>query len=101
MTPADAPVFSWDLTADLRDMWSYAFMVNAFRAATVVAVVAPVAGWFMVLRRQAFAGHTLSVVAFPGAALATLLGVSTTLGYLGACLACALVIALLRDGGRP
>ncbi|MBV6697760.1 metal ABC transporter permease [Kitasatospora aureofaciens] len=76
-------------------------MVNAFRAATVVAVVAPVVGWFMVLRRQTFAGHTLSVVAFPGAALATLLGISTTFGYLGACLATALVIALLRDAGRP
>ncbi|MFC5666028.1 metal ABC transporter permease [Kitasatospora misakiensis] len=95
-----APVFSWDLLADLRDIWSYAFMVNAFRAAAVVAVVAPAVGWFMVLRRQTFAGHTLSVVAFPGAALATLLGVSTTAGYLGACLATALVIALLRDGGR-
>ncbi|MFF1871074.1 metal ABC transporter permease [Kitasatospora herbaricolor] len=95
-----APSFSWDVIADLRDIWSYAFMVNAFRAAAVVAVVAPAVGWFMVLRRQTFAGHTLSVVAFPGAALATLLGVSTTAGYLGACLAGALVLALVRDGGR-
>ena len=34
-------------------------MVNAFRAGTIVAVVAAVIGWFMVLRRQTFAGHTL------------------------------------------
>ena len=41
-------------------------MVNAFRAGTIVAVVAGVVGWFMVLRRQSFAGHTLAVVGFPG-----------------------------------
>ncbi len=32
-------------------------------------------GWFMVLRRQTFAGHTLSLIAFPGAAAAVLAGV--------------------------
>ena len=45
-------------------------MVNALEAGTIVAVMAGVTGWFMVLRRQAFAGHTLSVIAFPGAAAA-------------------------------
>ncbi|MFJ7909129.1 metal ABC transporter permease [Kitasatospora sp. NPDC096204] len=95
-----SPAFSWNLVADFQQMWAYPFMVNAFRAGTVVAVVAAAVGWFMVLRRQTFAGHTLSVVAFPGAALATLLGISTTFGYLGACLGGALVIALLRDRGR-
>ena len=43
-------------------------MVNAFRAGTIVAVLAGAIGWFMVLRRQSFAGHTLAVVSFPGAA---------------------------------
>ena len=38
------------------------------RPGTIVAVMAGVVGWFMVLRRQTFAGHTLSVIAFPGAA---------------------------------
>ncbi|MEW1912985.1 metal ABC transporter permease [Kitasatospora sp. NPDC085895] len=95
-----SPAFSWNLLTDLQDMWSYPFMVNAFRAGAIVAVVAPAVGWFMVLRRQTFAGHTLSVVAFPGAALATLLGISAAAGYLGACLAGALVIAALRHRDR-
>ncbi|MFI8460933.1 metal ABC transporter permease [Kitasatospora sp. NPDC085464] len=94
------PAFSWNLIADLQQMWAYPFMINAFRAGAVVAVVAAAVGWFMVLRRQTFAGHTLSVVAFPGAALATLLGLSTALGYLGSCLVAAVVIAVLRDSGR-
>ena len=42
-------------------------------------------GWFMVLRRQTFAGHTLSVIAFPGAAAATLAGLPLAVGYFGAC----------------
>jgi zinc/manganese transport system permease protein len=69
------------------------FMVNALEAGTVVAVVAGSVGWFMVLRRQTFAGHTLALVSFPGAAGAILLGVSASYGYFGAAMAGALVIA--------
>ena len=46
----------------------------------------------MVLRRQTFAGHTLSVMAFPGAAAAALAGLPTALGYYVACGAAALAI---------
>ena len=48
-------------------MFAYPFMVNALEAGTIVALIASVAGWFMVLRRQSFAGHTLAVMSFPGA----------------------------------
>jgi zinc/manganese transport system permease protein len=72
------------------------FMVNAFRAGTMVAVLAGAMGWFMVLRRQAFAGHSLAVVSFPGAAAATWLGVSATLGSYAAAVVAAIVIGLAR-----
>src|SRR6185437_1905292 len=75
-------------------------MLNALRAGTIVAVLAGVIGYFMVLRRQAFAGHSLAVVGFPGAAGATLLGISPVLGYFGFCAAGALLIAALPGGGR-
>ena len=55
-------------SSDLRQLLAYPFMVNALEAGTIVAVIAGVIGWFMVLRRETFAGHTLSVMAFPGAA---------------------------------
>ncbi|WP_042420599.1 metal ABC transporter permease [Streptacidiphilus anmyonensis] len=97
----ESPVFSWNPLYDFQLMWSYPFMVNAFRAGAIVAVVAGAVGWFMVLRRQTFAGHTLSVVAFPGAALATLAGFSLSLGYFGFCVAAALVLALMRRGREP
>lgn len=74
-------------------LFSQHFMVNALLAGTIVAVVAGVLGWFMVLRRQSFAGHTLALVSFPGAAGAVLIGVSATAGYFTAAVAAALVIA--------
>ncbi|HXA61128.1 MAG TPA: metal ABC transporter permease [Streptosporangiaceae bacterium] len=79
-------------------MWDYPFMVNAFRAGAIVAVLAGVTGWFMVLRRQTFAGHSLSVVAFPGAAGATLIGVGAAYGYFAFCVSAAVILALATRG---
>jgi zinc/manganese transport system permease protein len=101
MPLADAlPSWSWNPIADLHDMWAFPFMVNAFRAGTVIAIGAAVMGWFMVLRRQSFAGHTIATVGFPGAAGATLVGVSATYGYFAFCVAAALVIAAIPRSGR-
>jgi len=74
-------------------------MVNAFAAGTIVAIVAGAVGWFMVLRRQSFAGHTLAVVSFPGAAGAIWLGISATAGYFAASIAAAVVIAMVPRSG--
>jgi len=91
-----SPSISWDLLADMRELLAFPFMVNALEAGTIVAVLAAVVGWYMVLRRQSFAGHTLSVMAFPGAAGAALTGLPTAAGYYLACTAAALAIG----GGR-
>ncbi|MEW1820374.1 metal ABC transporter permease [Arthrobacter sp. NPDC080031] len=84
----------------LAELFAYPFMVNAFQAGTIVAVAAGAIGWFMVQRRQSFAGHTLAVIGFPGAAGATLLGLSPALGYFVACIGGALAIAALPATGR-
>src|SRR5204862_2918386 len=76
----------------LREVLAYPFMVNAFRAGAIVAVVASAMGWFMVLRRETFAGHTLSVVGFPGAAGAVLFGWPAAFGYFGFFIGAALVL---------
>jgi zinc/manganese transport system permease protein len=83
---------SLDPISDLRRLTAFPFMVNALEAGTIVAVMAGVVGWFMVLRRQTFAGHTLSVMAFPGAAGALLIGLSAAAGYFLFCGLAALVI---------
>jgi zinc/manganese transport system permease protein len=92
--------FSWNLINDLRDMWALPFMVNAFRAGTIVAILAGPVGWFMVLRGQSFAGHTLAVVGLPGASAAVWLGLSSLLGYFAFAVAAALVLAALPRTAR-
>jgi len=94
---------SLNLVEDLRQMLAEHFMVNAFRAGTVTAVVAGLVGWFMVLRRQSFAGHTLAVVSFPGATGALWLGLSATGGYFAGAVGAAVAIAAVppRRSGRP
>jgi zinc/manganese transport system permease protein len=72
---------SLDPISDVRQLTAFPFMVNALEAGSIVAVMAAVVGWFMVLRRQTFAGHTLSLMAFPGATGALLIGLSAAAGY--------------------
>jgi zinc/manganese transport system permease protein len=94
------PVPSWNPVLDIQQLWSLPSMVNAYRAGAIVAVVAGAVGWFVVLRRQTFAGHTAAMVGFPGAAGAALLGIGASYGYFGFCIGAALVIALLARPGE-
>jgi len=91
-----------NIVTDVRELLQYQFMVNALRAGTIVALLAGALGWFMVLRKQSFAGHTLAIVSFPGAAAAILAGVSAIAGYFVASIGAALIIATVprSQGGR-
>jgi zinc/manganese transport system permease protein len=91
---------SWNPVTDVQALFSFQFMINALEAGTIVAVMAGVTGWFMVLRRQTFAGHTLSVIAFPGAAAASLAGVPLAFGYFGFCGLGALLLAGIAGSRR-
>ncbi|MGH7639647.1 MAG: metal ABC transporter permease [Candidatus Dormibacteria bacterium] len=82
----------WNPVQDLGQMLSYAFMRHAFEAGLVVAVVAGLVGYFVILRRSAFAAHALSHVGFAGAAGAALLSVSPVVGLLVFCLGGAAVM---------
>lgn len=94
------PSLSLNPVEDIRQLLSFAFMVNALAAGTIVAVLAATVGWYMVLRRQSFSGHTLSVMAFPGAAGAALIGLPTALGYYLACGGAAIAMAGRRQPRR-
>jgi zinc/manganese transport system permease protein len=93
------PRLTWNLIEDVRQVLVFPFMVNAFRAGAIVAVLSALVGWFMVLRRQSFAGHTLAVVGFPGAAGAILIGVSASYGLFAFALVAALLIGLVPSAG--
>lgn len=71
------------------------FMGNALIGGTIVALAAGLIGYFVVVRRTAFAAHALAHIGFPGATGAVLLGVPVAVGLGVFCVGGALVIGLL------
>jgi zinc/manganese transport system permease protein len=76
------------------------FMTDTWAVATIVAVVAGVVGFFVVLRGSAFVADALPTGAFAGAAGASLIGVSTLAGLIVFSLAGALGIGWLGRRAR-
>jgi zinc/manganese transport system permease protein len=75
-------------------------MVNTWLVATIVAVVAGVVGFFVVLRGSAFPAHAIPNSAFAGAAGANLIGVNTLVGLAVCALLAAVGIGSLGRRGR-
>jgi zinc/manganese transport system permease protein len=86
-----------DLIDTLLRMFSYHFMQNTLLAGTMVALVAGIVGYFMVLRGESFAGHSLANIGFAGAAGAALFGVPVVVGLIGLGILGALGIGALGD----
>ncbi len=76
------------------------FMVNTWTVATIVAIIAGVVGFFVVLRGSAFPAHAIPKGAFAGAAGASLLGINTLIGLGVFSLLAALGIGRLGRRGR-
>lgn len=75
------------------------FMVNTWVVASIVAAVAGLVGFFVVLRGSAFAAHAIPNGAFAGAAGASLVAVNTLIGLgVFAVLAAAGIAGLSRRG---
>jgi zinc/manganese transport system permease protein len=83
-------------------MLTYDFMLRAFAASGVVAVVAGIVGWFLVIRGQTFAGLALSHVGFAGATGAVLIGAPPLAGMVAFTLLAGVGMGLLgeRMSGR-
>lgn len=75
-------------------------MVNAWEVASVVAVVAGLVGFFVVLRGSAFVAHAVPNGSFAGAAGASLVGINTLIGLGAFSLLGALGIGFLGRRGR-
>jgi zinc/manganese transport system permease protein len=76
------------------------FMTDTWITASIVAVIAALVGFFVVLRGAAFVAHAVPNAAFAGAAGASLIGASTLLGLGVFSLGGALGIGLLSRRGR-
>jgi len=89
-----------DWLTNLLMIFQYHFMQNAYLAGTLVAITAGIMGYFMVLRGQSFAGHSLANVGFAGATGSLLFGISPVVGLFIAGLCAALGIHLLNMNDR-
>lgn len=81
--------------ADWTSILSASFMRHALLAGTLVALAAGPIGYFVVVRRDAFAAHALAHIGFPGATAAVLLGVPVTAGLVVFCTGGGIAIGLL------
>src|SRR5271169_919885 len=74
--------FSANPLADISYIWSFEFMQHAIETGTIIAIIAGVTGYFVVLRRSAFTAHAFSEIGFAGASGAILLGIAPIVGLL-------------------
>jgi len=78
----------------LWQLLTSSFVIHAFFAITAVALAAGVVGYFVVLRRQAFAAHAIGHIGFAGAAGAILIGWSPLMGLLVFCVTAGILIGV-------
>ena len=81
----------------MGDLFHYEFMIHAFEAGTIIAIVAGTIGYFVVLRGSAFAAHALSHIGFAGATGAVVLSLNPILGLLGFTLGAGAAIGALGN----
>jgi len=91
----NSATFSINLLADLQQMFQFEFMQHAFEAGTIVAIIAGIVGYFVVLRRSSFAAHALAHIGFAGAAGAVLFGIRPVFGLLLSTSVSGFVMAIL------
>lgn len=78
------------------EMLQYDFMQRALLAAICVAVVAPILGLLLILRRQSLLADTLSHVSLAGVALGLVINISPTITTIVIVVVAALIIEYLR-----
>lgn len=60
----------------MLDIFQYSFIIRSFEAGIIIAVIAPLIGIFLVLRRYSLIADTLSHVSLAGVAIGLLLGIN-------------------------
>src|SRR5881396_3430691 len=84
----------------MLNLFHYAFIVRGLEAGIVIAIVAPLIGLFLVLRRYSLIADTLAHVSLAGVALGLLFNISPILTALGVTVVSSLGIERLRTTKR-
>lgn len=78
-------------------MLAYPFMQNALLAGTMIAILCPIIGIFLVLRRYSMMGDTLAHSSLAGVAIGIVIGINPTISSIIFTTLSALFIEFLRD----
>jgi zinc/manganese transport system permease protein len=92
-----SPQLSWNPLDDIAALLHYDFMIHAFQAGTIVAIVAGAIGYFVVLRSSAFAAHALAHIGFAGATGAVVLALNPVIGLLAFTMGSGIAIGALGN----
>lgn len=84
----------------MLDIFQYGFVLRGLEAGMIVALIAPLIGIFLVLRRYSLIADTLAHVSLAGVALGLLLNISPILSALGVTIVSSLGIERLRTTKR-
>ena len=84
----------------VTDLFQYSFMVRAFWAGIIVAILAPLIGSFLVVRRLSLIADALSHVALTGVAIGLLLGINPLITTILCTVITAYIIEEIRSTGN-
>jgi zinc transport system permease protein len=84
----------------LENIFQYGFIVRGLEAGIIVAIIAPLIGIFLVLRRYSLIADTLAHVSLAGIAIGLLFGINPVLTALGTAVVASLGIERLRTSKR-
>ena len=81
----------------MLDIFSYSFMIRAFIAGSVIGIIAPLIGTFLVARRFSLIADTLGHISLAGIALGLLLNINPIITALAASILTALLVDRIRQ----
>ena len=84
----------------LTNIFQYGFIIRGLEAGIIIALIAPLIGIFLVLRRYSLIADTLSHVSLAGIAIALLFGLNPILTALGVTVVASLGIEKLRTSKK-
>src|SRR3989344_7978275 len=84
----------------MLDIFQYSFIVRGFEAGIIIALIAPIIGIFLVLRRYSLIADTLAHVSLAGIAVGLLLKINPLFTAIAAAVLSSIAIEKLRESKR-
>ncbi len=93
-------MFFMSIFTAFKDLWAYDFMRTALASGLAIAIASGPVGYFILLRRQTFAGDALSHVAFTSAVGSVVIGINPFAGMFAGATLAALSMAANKNVSR-